>query len=453
MAFPVVAVDAPPPLRRAPQGSEETWGRGCPQRGLAVSPPWRSLSSRVPSYCCGRSLPAVTQPVAFNHLKHTKDLGLACAFCHQYVMSGAHAGLPQRATCAMCHQAPQGESPEAARLTELLAAGAPVNFNKLFRLPDHVNYTHRRHVGIAKLECPNCHGAIAETPSRPLGRWCESTWTSVSRVTARAASRRTVSRAIADEVRAAWPTRRHFLWSAAAATGRSPGTVPRVSSGRGDAADAGGRPASRPRVVVSRLSSALRHSRAYGGRAARRDRRQRAASRQPRRPLPRGSRRADAVPPGSPRVAARPNGHPGVRRMAEVSRGCGGADRGAAARLAGGRPARGPRGRRGLLRGLDERALAELPPGVRVAELRRRRLRRRHGRGDGLDARHPAPARLRSGAERAGALVRRSAVRILVVPAPGLCGVRHAPRRGRRDGSVPVRAGRHAVLPHRRAGA
>lgn len=117
--------------------------------------------------------PAVSQPVAFNHLKHTKDLGLACAFCHQYVMSGAHAGLPQRATCAMCHQAPQGESPEAARLTELLAAGAPLNFNKLFRLPDHVNYTHRRHVGIAKLECPNCHGAIAETlqpPSRPLVR-------------------------------------------------------------------------------------------------------------------------------------------------------------------------------------------------------------------------------------------------------------------------------------------
>ena len=117
--------------------------------------------------------PAVSQPITFNHLKHTQKLGLGCQFCHPYVSTGAHAGLPGRETCALCHQAPLGESPEAARLTELLAAGAPLRFNKLFRLADHVNYTHRRHVGIAQLECRNCHGAIAETqrpPLRPLVR-------------------------------------------------------------------------------------------------------------------------------------------------------------------------------------------------------------------------------------------------------------------------------------------
>lgn len=120
-----------------------------------------------------RLAPGVTQPVAFNHLKHTKDLGLGCVFCHQYVMTGAHAGLPKRETCALCHQAPQGTSAEAARLTQLLAAGDPLRFNKLFRLPDHVIYTHRRHVGVAQLECQDCHGAIAETlqpPTRPLVR-------------------------------------------------------------------------------------------------------------------------------------------------------------------------------------------------------------------------------------------------------------------------------------------
>jgi hypothetical protein len=118
-----------------------------------------------------RRNPAVPQPVAFNHRKHTQDLGLTCEFCHKYVRVGAHAGLPDVETCSMCHTARQGTSEEAARVTELIAEGNPLHFKKLFRLPSHVFYTHRRHVGIAELECDNCHGAIAETersPDRPL---------------------------------------------------------------------------------------------------------------------------------------------------------------------------------------------------------------------------------------------------------------------------------------------
>jgi hypothetical protein len=115
--------------------------------------------------------PPVPQPVAFNHLKHTGELGLNCEFCHAYVRKGAHAGLPDGRICTMCHQATQGTSAEAARVTALLAEGDPLTFNKLFRLEAHVFYTHRRHVGIAELECENCHGAIADTerpPVRPL---------------------------------------------------------------------------------------------------------------------------------------------------------------------------------------------------------------------------------------------------------------------------------------------
>jgi hypothetical protein len=115
----------------------------------------------------------VPQPVAFNHLKHTKDLGFDCQMCHQYVSTGAHAGLPDATTCGLCHQAPQGTSPEAARVTALLTKGDALRFNKLFRLPPHVYYSHRRHVGIAHLECLNCHGDIATTqrpPGQPLVR-------------------------------------------------------------------------------------------------------------------------------------------------------------------------------------------------------------------------------------------------------------------------------------------
>ncbi len=118
-------------------------------------------------------LPGVVQPIAFNHRKHTQDLKLACEFCHQYVKTGAHPGLPSAETCAMCHQVPLGTSPEAAKLTTLISQGRPVVFVKTFRLPPYVFYTHRRHVGIANLACTNCHGGIALTtrpPARPLVR-------------------------------------------------------------------------------------------------------------------------------------------------------------------------------------------------------------------------------------------------------------------------------------------
>ncbi len=113
----------------------------------------------------------VPQPIAFNHRKHTQELKLNCEFCHAYVKKGAHAGLPDARTCSMCHRTPQGNSAEAARVTTLLDQGDPLTFNKLFALESHVFYTHRRHVGIAELECQGCHGGIAETerpPVRPL---------------------------------------------------------------------------------------------------------------------------------------------------------------------------------------------------------------------------------------------------------------------------------------------
>ncbi len=121
----------------------------------------------VPALAIARRGPAVPQPVAFNHLKHTEQLELSCEFCHQYVRTSAHSGLPDAATCSLCHATPQGTSDEAARVTELLAAGDPLRFNKLVRMPEHVFYTHRRHVAIAELDCEICHGAIGTTERPP----------------------------------------------------------------------------------------------------------------------------------------------------------------------------------------------------------------------------------------------------------------------------------------------
>ena len=142
------------------------WQRGATLLGLLA------LVALVVIVLASRAGP-VAQPVAFNHVKHTRDLELGCNFCHQNVSTGARAGLPNAETCSACHQAQQGNSAEALRVTTLLEQGDPLRFNKLFRLADHVYFAHRRHVEIAKLECSQCHGAIATTrlpPDRALTR-------------------------------------------------------------------------------------------------------------------------------------------------------------------------------------------------------------------------------------------------------------------------------------------
>lgn len=162
-------MSAPRHIRRDP------WKVARTRSGRIGLPPMMILSAVVLLASAAplmlRRTAPVPQPVAFSHLKHTDELQLACDFCHKYVRTGAHSGLPDRATCAICHAAPLGTSEEAVRFTELVQNGDPIRFNKLFRLPSHVYYTHRRHVTIAELECETCHDEISSTevpPERPL---------------------------------------------------------------------------------------------------------------------------------------------------------------------------------------------------------------------------------------------------------------------------------------------
>ncbi len=115
----------------------------------------------------------VVQPIQFNHQKHTRGAGIDCSTCHQYYADHQHSGLPELATCMTCHQQPVTKSAEERKLIALAASPQPPAFRKLFRLPDHVYYSHRRHVTVARLTCETCHGAIADStapPPRPLVR-------------------------------------------------------------------------------------------------------------------------------------------------------------------------------------------------------------------------------------------------------------------------------------------
>lgn len=115
----------------------------------------------------------VTQPFAFNHQKHVEGLGLECSTCHEYYGTREHSGLPTLVTCLGCHEGGPVGSPEEKQLLDLAERAPDARFRKLFKLPDHVYYSHRRHVAVAGLTCETCHGDVASTtvpPPRPLVR-------------------------------------------------------------------------------------------------------------------------------------------------------------------------------------------------------------------------------------------------------------------------------------------
>ena len=132
------------------------------------------------------------QPIAFPHNVHVDDEGIACEFCHRNVVSGEAATVPAVEQCLICHTTVNGENNvEIAKLLEyagrdksgVVVPGAtpqPIDWEKVYRIPDHVQFAHEPHVrfftqqenvietasasGISPVEqvCTICHGDVRE---------------------------------------------------------------------------------------------------------------------------------------------------------------------------------------------------------------------------------------------------------------------------------------------------
>ncbi len=129
------------------------------------------LSGSAYAYWRGSRATGVSQPIAFNHRLHVKDAEIACSDCHPYYEHGSRSGLPDKEVCATCHSEALSDSAAEAKLLARIADGKALGFRKLFHLPEHVFYSHRRHVVLGELACSRCHGGIAETehpPTSPL---------------------------------------------------------------------------------------------------------------------------------------------------------------------------------------------------------------------------------------------------------------------------------------------
>jgi hypothetical protein len=104
----------------------------------------------------------VTQPIAFNHLLHIEEVGAECVDCHLYAQSGVRATIPNIDICADCHEEPQTESAEEARVVEFIQDGTPIPWRRVYWVPSHVYFSHRRHTEIAGIDCATCHGPVEE---------------------------------------------------------------------------------------------------------------------------------------------------------------------------------------------------------------------------------------------------------------------------------------------------
>jgi len=107
---------------------------------------------------------AVTQPLAFNHAKHTS--ALTCTACHSGAITGQRATLPSGDVCAKCHAAaPASVKPAAWDAIEKASAVPP--WVPVTRLPSHVRFSHYRHTTLGGLACESCHGDIAKRTTPP----------------------------------------------------------------------------------------------------------------------------------------------------------------------------------------------------------------------------------------------------------------------------------------------
>jgi len=122
---------------------------------LGMAAAWVLLLPRAP----------LRQPLAFSHARHA---GMGCAVCHRGALEQARAGIPEAAVCLKCHAtAPRAA---AAAKWEEIGRAQPIAWVRVSHLPGHVMFSHRRHVGLARLECTSCHadvGTSALPPGRP----------------------------------------------------------------------------------------------------------------------------------------------------------------------------------------------------------------------------------------------------------------------------------------------
>lgn len=99
-------------------------------------------------------------PVQFSHQKHAGENQIGCGVCHPYARHSPNAGLAPASVCMGCHKFTAKDKPDIQKLAAGFAAGRALTWVRNHRVPDHVYFSHERHLAKG-LDCKECHGDVA----------------------------------------------------------------------------------------------------------------------------------------------------------------------------------------------------------------------------------------------------------------------------------------------------
>ncbi len=120
--------------------------------------------------------PTIVQPIEYNHKLHIETVELICSDCHINVETMPSATIPNIELCEECHyDEPMTESPEEAKLIKYIEENKQIPWQQIYSVPDHVYFSHKRHVVIGELACYECHGHVEElSKPSPYPIWLPS---------------------------------------------------------------------------------------------------------------------------------------------------------------------------------------------------------------------------------------------------------------------------------------
>ncbi|HJM82831.1 MAG TPA: cytochrome c3 family protein [Nitrospinota bacterium] len=100
-----------------------------------------------------------TQPINYSHKVHADDNKIPCQYCHTFARRSEMSGVPGAARCMNCHESVKQEAPEIKKVIAHYENNKPIEWVKVFDLPDHVWFSHKKHIA-KDVSCQTCHGPI-----------------------------------------------------------------------------------------------------------------------------------------------------------------------------------------------------------------------------------------------------------------------------------------------------
>lgn len=121
------------------------------------------------------------QPIKFSHYVHAGQNKTDCNYCHYTARVSKTAGIPSGSICYNCHflvrNGTRSGATEIAKIIAHLDEKKPVEWVRIYKLPDFVFFSHEQHVSAGQINCEACHGNVKEmnrlyqVPDLSMG-WC-----------------------------------------------------------------------------------------------------------------------------------------------------------------------------------------------------------------------------------------------------------------------------------------